>query len=110
MSHDPYTSSSLRLCEAYHSGKYRILSVQTDRESVPALSQRGIEQGRTIEVIYNNRMGTVLVETGRMAIILGRACSFRIQLLPLAKPEPAEEAPPAKLLPEPIPLRIEAES
>ncbi len=103
MSNTTSSSIPLRLCEAIHPGRYRVLSVQTERGVQDSLASRGIEQGGVVEVMYNNRQGTVLVEIGRMAVILGRTCSFRIQLLPLAKPAAAEAE--RVELPEPIPLR-----
>ena len=85
----------LQLSEVLQHESFTVLSVNVSRKEQARLSQRGIEPGLKIEVIYNNHRGTVAVRSRRALVILGRHETYKIRLLPRVKP--IKEALPVSL-------------
>ena len=88
-------NNALQLNEVQHHDFFTVLSVNVSRSEQARLSQRGIEAGLKVEVIYNNHKGTVALRSGSSLVILGRHEIYKIRLLPIVKP--VEETPTAPL-------------
>jgi len=66
-------------------GPYKVYSMHVDTDTACDLHALGVIPGETVHVIENDHKGTVAMKINGEIVILGRACTFKIKVIRVAR-------------------------
>ena len=64
-------------------GRFQVFSLHVDAVTANDLDRLGITTGALVDVLHNDFRGTIALRSrGNRLVILGRACSYKIKVIP----------------------------